>query len=60
MAASIQRRVVGDVRPPNLLRFGLAPAYQRHVEVWDAVEAIRGVMESDAWRHAPERTGPVT
>ena len=49
-----------DVRPPNLLRFGLAPAYQRHVEVWDAVEAIRGVMESDAWRHAPERTGPVT
>jgi len=60
MAALIDRGVVGDVRPPNLLRFGLAPAYQRHVEVWDAVEAVRGVMENDAWRHAPLHTGPVT
>lgn len=60
MAALIERGVVGDVRPPDLLRFGLAPAYQRHVEVWDAVEAVRGVMENDAWRHAPARSGPVT
>lgn len=60
MGALIARRVVGDVRPPDLLRFGLAPVYQRHVDVWDGVEAIRLVMEAEEWRRAPSRPGPVT
>lgn len=60
MAALIERGVIGDVRPPNLLRFGLAPLYSRHVEVWDAVEAIGGVMESEAWKRVVTKHGPVT
>lgn len=60
MAALIARGVVGDLRPPNLLRFGLAPAYQRHMDVWEAVQAMMDVMEEEEWRRVPDRTGPVT
>lgn len=60
MAALVERGVIGDVRPPNLLRFGLAPLYQRHTDVWDAVEAIGGVMENKAWKRVATRHGPVT
>jgi kynureninase len=32
----------GDLRSPSLLRFGFAPLYNTYVEVWDAVEILRG------------------
>ncbi len=35
------RGIVGDFRPPDVLRFGLHPLYLRHVDVWDAVAALR-------------------
>lgn len=38
------RGVVTDFRPPDLIRFGLAPLYLRYVDVWDAVEALRSVL----------------
>lgn len=47
MAALIRRGVIGDVRPPNLLRFGFAPAFQHHVDVWDAVRELRRVIDED-------------
>ena len=60
MAALIAAGVVGDVRPPNLLRFGLAPAFQRHVDVWDAIEALTEVMAGEGWREARPAAGVVT
>jgi kynureninase len=43
------RGVVGDHRRgdngPGILRFGFAPLYIRYVDVWDAVEALREVLE---------------
>lgn len=44
--AVADRGVIGDFRPPDLCRFGLAPLYTRYVDLWDAVERIAEVVES--------------
>ena len=48
--ALIDRGVIGDFRPPDLMRFGFPGLYTRHVDAWDAVEAIRDVLDSGSWR----------
>ena len=52
MQALIARGVIGDFRAPDLLRFGFTPLYTRFVNVWDAVDRLRGVLESGEWRDA--------
>jgi kynureninase len=54
--ALIAAGVIGDFRDPDILRFGLAPAYLRYVDVWDAVEILRRVMETESWRQPDYRT----
>lgn len=46
------RGVVGDFRPPDVLRFGLAPLYVRFVDLWDAVEALREALAARVWEDA--------
>jgi len=50
MQALIERGVVGDYREPRIMRFGFTPLYTRFVDAWDAVEALREVLDSEAWR----------
>ena len=50
--ALIERGVIGDFRAPDVLRFGLTPLTLRFVDVWDAVEHLREVMDSGVWRQA--------
>ncbi len=45
--AMIERGVVGDFRDPDIARFGFAPLYLRYVDVYDAVEHLVGVIESE-------------
>ncbi|WP_246795823.1 kynureninase [Burkholderia perseverans] len=53
MRALIARGVIGDYREPRILRFGFTPLYTRYVDVWDAVEVLREILDTEAWR-APE------
>jgi kynureninase len=53
--ALIARGVVGDFRTPDVMRFGLAPAYLRFTDVWDAVAALRGVLELREWDRPQHR-----
>jgi kynureninase len=50
--ALIARKVIGDFRAPDVLRFGFTPLYLRFVDVWDAVEHLREVMVSGEWKEA--------
>jgi kynureninase len=48
--ALIEARVIGDFRAPDICRFGFTPLYLGFVDVYDAVERIAVVMESESFR----------
>ena len=50
MQALIARGVIGDFRAPDVLRFGVAPLYTRFVDIWDAIEHLRDVLQTAQWR----------
>ena len=54
--ALIARSVIGDYRAgdggvhKDILRFGLTPLYIGFVDVWNAVEHLRQVLETEEWK----------
>ena len=50
MQALIARGVIGDFRPPDILRFGFTPLYTRFVDGWDAIDRLSQVMTTGEWR----------
>jgi kynureninase len=57
MSACIARGLVGDHRPPDLLRFGFSPLVVRAVDVYDAVDVLADVLTTRAW-DTPEHRAP--
>jgi kynureninase len=55
MQALIARGVIGDYREPEVLRFGITPLYVGHADVWDAVEALRDILDTRAWDRSEYR-----
>ncbi|WP_155833465.1 kynureninase/PvdN C-terminal domain-containing protein [Halomonas sp. BC04] len=49
MQALIARNIIGDFRAPDILRFGFAPLYVRHVDIWDTVQALADIMTTGEW-----------
>ncbi|KAA8885361.1 aminotransferase class V-fold PLP-dependent enzyme [Nocardia colli] len=44
-----------ELRPPDLLRFGLAPLYIRHVDVFDCVAAMEQLLAEETADSAPRQ-----
>ncbi|CAN7446401.1 kynureninase [Pseudoduganella sp. LjRoot289] len=59
MCALIARGVIGDYREPEIMRFGFTPLYTSYTEVWDAVEILKQILDSEEYDVAAER-GAVT
>ncbi|MEY3679676.1 MAG: hypothetical protein RL547_288, partial [Actinomycetota bacterium] len=38
------RKVIADMRPPDILRFGLSPLTTRYVDVWDGMRALADLV----------------
>jgi kynureninase len=61
MQALIAEGVIGDFRAPDILRFGFTPLYVRFVDVWDAVDRLREILQTGAWQNpAFQKRGKVT
>jgi len=50
MQALIGRRVIGDFRAPDLIRFGFTPLYTRYQDIWDAVATLKTVLSTAEWQ----------
>jgi kynureninase len=50
MQAMIEHGVIGDFRAPDVLRCGFTPLYLGFEDVWRAVEILRDILVTDAWR----------
>jgi kynureninase len=58
--ALIARQVVPDFRTPDRVRLGPAPLYTRFVDVWDAMDRFRAVLDSGEHERFPAERSRVT
>jgi kynureninase len=58
MAALIEAGVIGDVRPPDLLRFGFNALYNSFGELGRALEILGEVLSSGRYRESRFQVRP--
>jgi kynureninase len=59
--ALIERaNVIPDFRGPDSIRLGVAPLYTRYVDVWDALDRLRGLVERGEQRQVSVERSRVT
>ncbi|MEZ5934008.1 MAG: kynureninase [Alphaproteobacteria bacterium] len=49
MQALIERGVIGDFRPPDIMRFGITPLYLDEADILAAVEIVEKVIREKLW-----------
>ena len=49
-----------DFRGPDSVRLGIAPLYTRFVDVWDAIDRLRGLVERGEQREVDQTPRRVT
>ena len=49
MQALIARGIIGDFRPPDLMRFGFAPLYNSFADAWRSAAALADVLSTREW-----------
>jgi kynureninase len=52
--------VIPDFRGPDSVRLGVAPLYTRYVDVWDALDRLRGLVERGEQRDVDQARSRVT
>ncbi len=50
--ALVAAGVVVSTRQPDALRFGLHPLTTQHVELWEALQRLRAILDDGRWREA--------
>lgn len=50
MQALIERGIIGDFRPPHIMRFGLAPLYNSYADIWRTVEALGDILGNEIYK----------
>jgi len=48
--ALIAAEVIGDFRAADVVRFGLTPLYLGFEDLWQAVDRLAAILESESWR----------
>jgi kynureninase len=48
--ALIYDGVIGDFRAPDVVRFGLTPLYLGFEDIWEGVDRLVRILESERWR----------
>ena len=48
--ALIARKIIGDFRAPDVMRFGFSGLYVSYLDVWHTVTALRHIMRDELWR----------
>ena len=48
--ALAENDVICSFRTPDSIRFGVSPLTTRYVDIWDAIERFRDVVQNETWR----------
>lgn len=48
--ALLDAGVVGSFRKPNALRFGLGSLYLSYADIWETVERLKDILQTQRWR----------
>ena len=49
MQALIAKKVIGDFRAPDIMRFGITPLFINEDDILRAVDILEGILKNETW-----------